>query len=248
LFGDHNGNYNGRKLVPGKYILAATPFSGDVKGTARTISFTVTDVFEITGFMLIDATLNRSLSPLSDGGIINLDQLNGHKLSIQANTEPRHLDKVVFVMHGPIVYTNAEQGYPYTLFGETMDCNGVVHYAGLKLVPGSYTFEAIPYAHGRRGTSQIIAFTVIGDKSCISAHFKVEVFPIPVYGVINIIHEGKAEQAYVTLLNSYGNILMNRPLSQLPSEQLDVSMYKKGLYYLKVASHEGVQIIRLTIE
>ena len=50
------------------------------------------------------------------------------------------------------------------------------------------------------------------------------------------------------LLDFNGNVLLHRPLSPQPVEQLDVSAFRKGIYYLKVVSPEGMQIIRVVVE
>jgi len=77
---------------------------------------------------------------------------------------------------------------------------------------------------------------------------QVDVFPLPASGVVNIMHEGKTEQAQMTLLDFNGNVVLTRPLSQQPVEQLDVSGLRKGIHYLKIVSPEGVQIIRILVE
>ena len=70
LFGDQHGNFNGRKWLPGEYTLTVTPYIKDKKATALTISFVVTDGFSISGFTLIDATLDQPIGILSDGDVI----------------------------------------------------------------------------------------------------------------------------------------------------------------------------------
>ena len=50
------------------------------------------------------------------------------------------------------------------------------------------------------------------------------------------------------LLDFNGNVLQHRPLSPQPVEQLDVSAFRKGVYYLKIVNPEGSQIIRVVVE
>ena len=77
---------------------------------------------------------------------------------------------------------------------------------------------------------------------------QVDVFPLPASGVVNIVHKGKNEQAQMTLLDFNGNVVLTRPLSQQPVDQLDVSGLRKGIHYLKIVSPEGLQIIRIVVE
>src|SRR5688500_5442011 len=98
------------------------------------------------------------------------------------------------------------------------------------------------------GTPHAITFAVIRGGTPETARLRVEIYPVHASGVINIRREGKTEQAQVILLDLNGNVLLRRPLSQQPVEQLDVSVIRKGIHYLKIVSPEGSQIIRLVIE
>ena len=246
LFGDIQGDFNGRKLVPGAYTLTVTPYIDNTKMPALTISFTVTDGFAITGFTLIDATLDKPVGELSQGDVIDLSLIGDHKLGVRADSEPMHLDKVDFTLQGPVRSSNTERVYPYVLFGDITQ-NGYTDYTGAKLFPGTYRLTATPYAGGVMGTRRTITFEVIKGGGG-TAFRLVEVYPIPASGVINIKHEEETEQAHITLLDFHGNVLLNRPLSQEPVEQLDVSAFRNGIHYLKVISPEGSQIIRLVFE
>ena len=151
-------------------------------------------------------------------------------------------------MQGPIVYFWIERHYPYTLFGDIISQNGSTDYAGLKLFPGRYTVTATPYSNGVWGTPQAITFVIKNGEALEGGGLRVEVFPTPAVGVINIIHRGKTDHAQMSLMDFNGNVLLRRSLSQEPVEQLDVSGFRKGIHYLKVVSPEGSQIIRLVIE
>ncbi len=247
LFGDVEGDFQGKRLLPGEYVLKATATINDTEKTSFTISFVVTDDMAINSFTLIDATLNKPLGTLSDGDVINLSSLKGHKLSMRADTQSKQLDKVVLTLKaGPIAYSRTEQYYPYTLFGDVTGKNGSTDYIGFPLLPGTYTLTATPYAGGVRGNSLAITFTVITgwEVPCL----RVEVYPIPATDVINIKHEGNVEKAYMILMNANGYVLLHRPLSRQPVEQLDVSAFRKGVYYLKIVSPAGLQTIRLLVE
>ena len=91
-------------MVTGEYTLTVTAYIKDKKTTPLTISFAVTDGFSISGFTLIDATLDQPIGILSDGDVIDLSLLKCDKLSVRADTESTHVDKVVLTLQGPIVY------------------------------------------------------------------------------------------------------------------------------------------------
>lgn len=247
LFGNNQHGFNGRKFLPGAYTLTVIPYVNDIKVTELTISFTVTDGSAVSGFTLIDATLDKSLGTLSEGDVIDLSLLKGHKLSVRADTQPMYLDKVVLALQGPIVFSGTELYFPYALFGD-ITAHGRTDYTGAIMSPGTYTLTATPYAGGVRGAPKTITFKVISGGSNDTASRQVEVYPVPASKEINIRHSGEAEQYHMILLNVDGNVLLRRTLSQEPVEQLDVSSLRKGIHYLKIVGPEGTQVIRLVIE
>ncbi|MBA4055313.1 MAG: hypothetical protein C0490_11425, partial [Marivirga sp.] len=243
LFGDQGG-----KLPAGEYTLTVTPYFNNTKGDDLIISFTVTDGFAVSGFTLIDATLDRPVGKLSEGDVIDLSLLKGHKLTVLVDTQPMHIEKVDLSLQGSIVYSTTERYVPYTLFGDLTKDGCSTDYAGLNLVPGTYTLTATPYSGGVKGTPHTITFAVISGGTADEGCRKVEVFPLPASEVINIIHEGKTEKTHMFVMDVNGNVLLHRPLSQQPVEQLDVSAYRRGIHYIKFVGPEGLQIIRLVVE
>jgi hypothetical protein len=154
LFGDRNGNYNGRNLPVGNYTLEATPYSqSNRRGTAgstTTIQFSIvaSPVPVIGSFTLINAGTNGTIMELTDGIQINQSQVQGLSLNIRANTSPSVVGSVFLKISGPVNRTTTENVEPYALFG---DRNG--NYNGRILPVGNYTLEATPYSlSNRRGT------------------------------------------------------------------------------------------------
>ena len=72
--------------------------------------------------------------------------------------------------------------------------------------------------------------------------------PVPASGVINILHEGETDQAVLMLLDFRGKMLLHQPLSHQPVEQVDLSAFQKGIYYLRIVSPEAVQVFRVVVE
>lgn len=77
---------------------------------------------------------------------------------------------------------------------------------------------------------------------------QVKMYPVPTSGIINILHEGTGEEGHIVLLDSRGKMLLHQPMRQQPLEQVDLSGFKKGIYYLRVVSAEGVQVFRVAKE
>lgn len=246
LFGDIQGNFNGRYLVPGAYTIAVTPYINGAKGVPLTISFTVTEGFAITSFTLIDATVDQPIGALAQGGVVDLSQMNGHKLAVVANAQPTTLDKVDLALQGPIIYASTERVYPYALFGDVTQ-NGLTDYTGAKMYPGTYTLTAIPYFGGIKGAAHTITFEVVTGSSVNAMARQTQVYPVPATNVVHIKHAGTV-QTQVSVMDFNGKTLLQRPPGQASEEQLDVSALPKGIHYIKISSSDGVEIIRLVIE
>lgn len=249
LFGDSpKGNFFGRKLLPGKYSLSVATYVNDTKAATLTISFTVIQGFEISGFTLIDATTDQPVRNLTNHDVIDLSLFKGHRLSAQADTKPGQLEKVILVLGGPIVHSTTEHYYPYNLFGDLTAKDGSADYGGAIFLPGTYNLTAIPFLDGVRGTSYTISFTAKWGDGGETAGARLEVYPNPASRVAYVKPSGRTEQANMILLDVNGNTLLNRPLSEQPVEQLDVSTYRRGIYYLKIVTADGTQTVRLVIE
>ncbi|WP_276372159.1 T9SS type A sorting domain-containing protein [Chryseolinea sp. H1M3-3] len=243
LFGDLQGNFNGRYILPGAYTLTVTPYINNSKAASLTVSFAVTEGFNITGFTLIDATLDQPIGALAEGQVIDLSILNDHKLAVRADSDPLQLEKVDLTLQGPFTYASTERVYPYALFGDVTQ-NGSTDYTGAKMFPGTYTLTAVPYFGSIKGSAHAITFTVIKGGA---TYRQVEVYPIPSSDVINIKNEANTT-AHITLLDFSGNVVLDRTLRQESIEQLDVKGLGRGIHYLKVVGPKGVEIIRVVIE
>ncbi|MFD0997790.1 T9SS type A sorting domain-containing protein [Ohtaekwangia kribbensis] len=245
LFDRHHGKTKAGYFLPGTYTLTVRAYNKRMLIATHTISFKIIDGFTINSLMLIDASTDTDRGILSDGDIIDLSLLDCDKLSIRADATPHLLDKVLFNLNGPIDYFRVERFFPYSLFGDIVNPDHTTDYRGWKLSPGTYTLTATPYAGNVRGEPYSISFTVVLSTTTNEATLKVSVYPIPALEKIGIVHSGNIHNAYMTLLNSTGEALVHKPLSSLTAEELDISDFEKGIYYLKITSSEGVQIIRL---
>jgi len=246
LFDRHHRKIKGGYFLPGTYTLTVRAYGKRKLIATHIISFKIIDGFSIDTFTLIDAATDTDKDILSDGDIIDLSLLDCDKLSVRADATPPQLDKVEFHLNGPIDYFRVERIFPYSLFGDIVNANHTPDYRGRKLIPGTYTLTATPYAGNVRGESYSITFTVISTTTTTNElNLKVAVYPIPASGKISIIHTGNIHNTYMTLLNSTGQTLVHKPLSSLPAEELDISTFERGIYYLKITDVQGVQTIRL---
>lgn len=248
LFDRHHRNVKGRYFLPGEYTLTVKAYSKRMVVATHAISFKVIDGFAINSFTLIDASTDQDRGTLSDGDTIDVSSLNCDKLSVRAEANPPKLDKVLFNLYGPIDYFRTERVYPYSLFGDVVGPNQTTDYRGWKLVSGTYTLKATPYAGDVRGEPYAITFTVVHGNTPEEATAKVAVYPIPAFDKINIVHSGNIQKTHIKLLNSGGKTLMHKPLSIMPREELDIRDFEKGIYYLKIISTEGTKTIRLVFK
>lgn len=98
---------------------------------------------------------------------------------------------------------------------------------------------------GEAGMPLEVSFTVHAAENSSA---RLVIYPVPTSGVVNINHEGAIEGARMMLQDDRGNVLLSRIFSRQSVEQLDLSSYKKGTYYLKVISQQAVQVKRIVVE
>jgi len=137
-----------------------------------------------------------------------------------------------------------------------MDVDGLPTLDSLELRPSLENCKLNVRADTEPMYAEKVAFTLRGP----IVHSSIErVYPYALFGdvpsqhgsasdVVNVVHEGKTEDAHMVLLDVNGNVLLRRNWSKSPVEKLDVSEFRNGVYYLKVLSNEGSQLIRLVLE
>ena len=112
---------------------------------------------EVTDLMLVNATTNSDLNPMSNGDTIDLSVLPSFSVRADVCSEP-DVESVVFKLGGNVIRT--ENIAPYTVKG---DNNG--NYTPWPLSAGTYTLMATPYsgnnAGGNAGVAKTVTFHVV---------------------------------------------------------------------------------------
>jgi hypothetical protein len=174
-----NGQVNYRPMEPlveGLYSLSATPYPDarqegeggmelsiqfEVKKTNQQVS---REAGRVVSFTLIDADKNTDIRELKKGDILYLDELP-RNLNIRANTEPRQVGSVLFILNDRRVI---ESVFPYAYGGEVIRGNQVDYKAMEPLKEGKYDLSATPYSDmgrgGVKGTGLTIDFEVFARK------------------------------------------------------------------------------------
>lgn len=118
----------------------------------------------ITSFTLVNADTEAYVGELKTGDKLSLAALGNPLLTVQANTVPNAIDKVVFELSSPAmpILLRTERTLPYTLYGDGLKA-GIADYWGEYWKPGQYTLKATPYWQGKPGNSYSVTFQVTGD-------------------------------------------------------------------------------------
>ena len=157
-------------LAEGDNAIAVTVTPADDDVEARTYTVTVTraaDPGVLTGFVLVDASTDTDLDPITDGGTVSVsaDGSYGVRAEVAAGAD---IGSVVMMLLGPGEqdgHRQTENLVPYSLYG---DANGAEHGRGLPA--GSYTLTATAHAE-RRGSGTVL--------DTLSVPFSVEVAVVP---------------------------------------------------------------------
>ena len=177
LTGDTDGKAQGRALPVGSYTLVATAYAqkdlgGAVLG-ALSAAFTVaasdtavvvdTDAPVLTGFDLVDTTLNGKLATLSDGSTVELADPSEKRYGIVAQVAPGGgVKSVTLSLSGAkSVSPRVESVEPWSLYGDDMQ-----NPYGKDLPAGSYTLSATAHSEPRGAGAVLgtrsVRFTVQG--------------------------------------------------------------------------------------
>ncbi|WP_162558723.1 PKD domain-containing protein [Robertkochia solimangrovi] len=110
---------------------------------------------EVVSIILINADTDTAITTLTDGLVLNSEDLSGLSLNIEVATDPETTGSVVMKLSGALSNEVTDNTNPYTVFGDD---------SGVSFPEGSYTLIATPYAEsdasGLEGESITINFTV----------------------------------------------------------------------------------------
>ncbi len=81
---------------------------------------------------------------------------------------------------------------------------------------------------------------------------KALVYPNPTHGVLNIQMKGYSEDIKVSIFNLNGNLLFSETISNYSSEKnmnrkLDLSQYRKGIYFVRIENQQKVQTQKIIV-
>jgi hypothetical protein len=188
LFGDTGGNYNGREIVPGAYLLSAIPYEksnlGGEQGVMAMVNFDIVFEGTIESFTLVNATDDTDIGEIMDGDIIDLSKYKDIKFNIRANVPQDQQGGLDMMIEGPVNFMRFEKVAPFALFGD----NGGA-YLERDLPEGNYTLSvtAFPFKssanRGIGGATVMINFEVIhnsqvGALTLVNADTDTDIMPI----------------------------------------------------------------------
>ena len=241
-------------LTPGTYsaTLIAGPVTGYSDGSIP-ISLTVAApaILSITDLELIDAVNDVSLGALSDGMIINMNDLPVLNLDVRA-IATSDVGSVKFRLSGEKSITRTENVVPYALYGDDNS-----DYVGSNFTAGSYYLTVTPYSEdflsGAVGSALTISFHLIDtfNKSEtikspeeigeVPNKTKIKVYPNPVTNKIFIeISYLNSKEANISLFSATGQLVNKIDLKGEYNnlQEIDLDGLSEGLYILKVFDKE----------
>jgi protocatechuate 3,4-dioxygenase beta subunit len=144
LFGDINGNYTGKEVVPGSYMFSALPYEmknlAGSQGVKAMVNFEIEYEGTIDSFTLVNATDNTDIREIKDGDVIDLSKYKDVKFNIRANVPWAQEGGLDMMIEGPVNFSRFEKEMPMALFG---DNNG--DYIGKDLPEGFYKLSSTSF-------------------------------------------------------------------------------------------------------
>ena len=119
-------------------------------------------------FELINALTDTPLQTLTEGDVIDLNEIDNVPLNVRAITNPGEVGSVGFTLKGPLSIQRRENVAPYVLFSNNLP----FEHRGERLPTGLYTLIATPYSaprlKGEAGTPMIVHFEVVAHYTLAS--------------------------------------------------------------------------------
>jgi uncharacterized delta-60 repeat protein len=264
LFGDNEGDYFNWKGDPPKhgqtFFLTAIAFSKkDGKGLEvgrKTIKFSFVEGPAVTGFTLINSFTNQPIpgyDPIPEGSKIDLGELSETLFNIRANTIPKYVGSVKFLLDGQdggLDFNSFENVQPYALFG---DFSG--RYYSWKPRPPrageKYSLVAVPYSkpngEGFKGNSFKLNFSFVSNSN-INREIAtideldiirndIKVIPNPTFGLASVeVRLTKPDFVTIKVIDVQGRKKYEASGFKESSftQPLDLKGLSKGLYIIKV--------------
>lgn len=129
--------------------------------------------------------------------------------------------------------------------------NSVTVTFGTAAVPGPITVKGInACGEGTASTKNVLVLncTGIGESSLTA---KVSLYPNPVSGQLSISIRGAESQLLLTISDVKGQVRYSERLDNIPAEfikKLDMSLFAKGVYIVKLKSSDGVYTEKLIVK
>ena len=222
---DFYGNGSGNLSV-GQHSISATPYTlsqgNGEKGTALTINFSVVDndqpkdeepkptSQEVSSFSLMNMVTDQAIAgyeSITEGAVIDLNNLPTSKLNLQANLNPTIVGSVKMTLNGATVTENIA---PYAFYGD----------GSSNLSVGQHSISATPYTlsqgNGEKGTALTINFSVVNNDTPKDEEPKPTSQEVVSFSLMNMV-SGQVIVGYDPITE--GTII---DLNSLPTEKLNL--------------------------
>jgi hypothetical protein len=104
----------------------------------------------------------------------------------------------------------------------------------------------------QKSTNTMVTITVIPDVAVgmndNSSDKTISIFPNPSPGLINIAFAGSTKETRVDVINSFGQVVLTKNITNPALTTLDLSNRAKGMYFIKVQNGNGISIKKVIIE
>jgi len=191
----------------------------------------------VTGLQLIDADNDVSLAPITDGMVININDLPTLNLTIDV-VATEDVESLQLMLTGAKAHMVTENNAPYALYGN----DGPEDYHGSTFLAGMYTFSATPYSgnnlSGDIGVPLSVAFEIIDDLEANT----LKISPNQASTLATASFDEPTEVKQILIFDMSGRIIESYNPEYIKSGDdyiLDVNFYQQGTYIVKAIDNRG---------
>ena len=192
----------------------------------------------VSSFRLIDADTDQIIQEINEGDEINLLNLPGSNLGIEAVASD-DVESLRMELRGPVSATRTENFAPYSLFGDTSG-----DYKGKNFVVGNYQLLVTPYSEdntsGNSGTTISLNFSIT-----VGYYNQMKIAENPVIANnVKLSFDQKVEALSASIFDQTGRLIAHYPQNDLTSidniYSLNMYFLQEGVYTILVKDNQGL--------
>jgi hypothetical protein len=209
-----------------------TPLTFNNGDASATIDVTIDPLADRTNYRIVVFIQNKTTFTVLNGNILKIPVLKNIEFTVVDNNDVP-VENAEVTTNGETKKTNAEGKVSFGIYSDAGVLNYVVAKDDYTRVEGEFNIDTT------QNVLVKLIYTDIDNKLSVDA----KIYPNPAKDYVNIIANINSQ---ITVYNSLGTIIYNGSM-QSYNQTIDLSTYKKGVYFINIKSEKSDKTFKLII-